>query len=132
MITAELIGQARAAGLELIDHGATLRVSGPRPLPSDLVDALREYKGEILEHLRYQPETLPSEEDPRRVLHGLINEVWAADGWLLITGDHVRVVHGASSERLTPELLARVEAHQAGLLRALTRIPDGSTRKEGR
>lgn len=132
MITAELVGRARDAGLELIDHGTTLRVRGPEPLPADLLDALRECKSEILQHLRRSAETLPPEGDPRRVPIELIDQVWAAGGWLVIAGDHVRAVsrdEAAASERLTPELLARVEAHQEELLHALAQIPDCSAEK---
>ena len=56
----------------------------------------------------------------------ILDEVWEAGGWLLITGDQVRAVPrdaGAPSDRLTPELLARVDTYQAELLRALTRVP---------
>ena len=122
---AELMDRARVAGLELIDHGATLRVRGPEPLPRDLLDDLREIKGEILEHLRGQPDPLPPEGDPRRAPLELIDQVWAAGGWLVIAGAHVRAVPrdaAVPSDRLTPELLARVDTYQAELLRALTRI----------
>ena len=48
----ELVDLALDAGLELVDRGDVLRVRGPKPLPADLLDALRQHKQEILEHLR--------------------------------------------------------------------------------
>lgn len=70
---------------------------------------------------------LPPAGDPRRIPLELIDAVWAAGGWLVITGDRVRAVprdDAAPSECLTPDLLARVETHQAELLHALARVPD--------
>ena len=134
MITAELIDRARAAGLELIDRGDKLRVCGPEPLPTDLLDDLREFKGDILEHLRCQSEPLPPEGDPRREPLELIDQVWAAGCWLVITADRVRAVsrdEAAPSSLLPPDLLARVETHQAELFRALTRIPRSLATKSG-
>jgi len=125
---AELMDCARVAGLELIDRGNKLRVSGPEPLPTDLLDDLREFKVEILEHLRNRPDPLPPEEDPRRVPIELIDAVWEAGCWLVITDDQVRAVSrgdGASSDRLTTNLVASVAAHQAELLYALARVPGG-------
>ena len=74
-----------------------------------------------------QSEPLPPEGDPRRAPLEVIDQVWAAGCWLVIDADHVRVVSRggpALSERLTPDLLTKVDKHQAELLRALTRIPD--------
>ena len=76
-------------------------------------------------------EPLPPEGDPRRVPLEIIDAVWAAGGWLVITGDRIRGVlrHGAPSEPLTPGLLARVERHQAELLCVLPRIPSAQDRQ---
>ena len=108
---AELMDRARVAGLELIDRGDKLRVRGPEPLPSELLEALHERKAEILRHLRCH--------------HELIELVWEAGCWLVITGDRVRAVPrgDAASERLAPGLLAGVEALQAEVLHALTQNP---------
>ena len=127
---AKLIDRARTAGLKLIDRGNKLRVSGPEPLPTDLLDDLREFKGEVLEQLRSQPDPLPPEGGARRAKYELIDQVWAANGWLLISGSGVRAVPRDDSEApLTPELVASVENRQAELLQALTRIPE---RREAR
>ena len=134
-VTAELIDRATTAGLTLIDRGDKLRVCGEKPLPTDLLDALREQKGDILEHLRCRSEPIPTEGDPRRASIELIDQVWVAGGWLVIAGDCIRAVprdDAESENRLTPDLLARVETHQAELLRALTQVPDGRARGEGR
>jgi len=124
---AELVDRAISAGLELVDHGMTLRVCGPEPLPTDLIADLRERKTEVLELLRSESMPLPPEGDPRRVPIELIDQVWAAGGWLVITGNRVRaVLRGNDVERrdlLRADLLARVEAHQGELYRALTRMP---------
>ena len=69
-------------------------------------------------------ELLPPEGDPRRVLVELIDAVWEAGAWLLISGNRVKAVPRDNGEAsLTPELLRAVEAHQAGLLRVLQRTP---------
>ena len=121
-VTAELVGRARNAGLELIDIGATLRVCGPEPLPAALLEALRESKCDILEYLRCQPDPLPPEGDPRRVPIELIDQVWRAGGLLVLSGDRVRAVPRDDTQAsLTPELLKAVEAHQAGLFHVLQR-----------
>lgn len=70
------------------------------------------------------PDPLPPEGHPRRETFELIDQVWAAGGWLVITGDCVRAVHrNDTKSSLTPELLKAVKAHQAGLLRILQRRP---------
>ncbi len=56
----------------------------------------------------------------------MIDQVWAAGGWLVITRDRVRAVPrdgSANTARLTPDVLAKVETHQSELFRALTGIP---------
>ena len=80
-------------------------------------EAQKAYKGSM---------PLPPPGDPRRRPIEIIDQVWEAGCWLVIEGSSVRAVArgNARSERLTPDLLARVEAQQAELLHALTRIPD--------
>ena len=107
-------------------HGAHLGVEGGRvyveplsAIPPNLYRELKSHKGELLTVLT----DLPPEGDPRRVPIEIIDRVWAAGCWLLIVGDHIRAVprdDAASLEHLAPELLERVEQHQAELLRALT------------
>lgn len=70
------------------------------------------------------PWPLPPIGDPRRVPLEVIDAVWEAGAWLLIEGESVRAVpRDGTTASLTPELVASVKEHQAGLLRALTRRP---------
>ena len=71
------------------------------------------------------PAVRPSR-DPRRQWPLLIDQVWAASCWLVITGDHVCAVPRVDGECLTPELFASVGAHQVELLHALTQTPAGT------
>ena len=94
---------------------AALREHQDPPAPK----AYKAYKGSM---------PLPPEGDPRRRPIEIIDQVWAAGGWLVITDDQVRAVSrgdGASSDRLTTNLVASVAAHQAELLYALARVPGG-------
>ena len=127
MSAAELITKAERYGAHLGIEDGRVYVDPPAAIPRDLYRELKSHAGELLELLTAcQTDPLPPEGDPRRAVFEILDEVWEAGGWLLITGDRVRAAPrdaGAPSDRLTPELLARVDTYQAELLRALTRVP---------
>jgi hypothetical protein len=126
MSAAELITKAERYGAHLGIEDGRVYVDPPAAIPRDLYRELKSHAGELLELLTAcQTDPLPPEGDPRRAVFEIIDSVWAAGGWLVITGAHVRAVPrdaAVPSERLTPELLARVDTHQVELLCALTRI----------
>ncbi len=51
MNPAQLIARVHSAGARIEARGGTLKLSGPRPLPDDLMSALRESKADLLAHL---------------------------------------------------------------------------------
>lgn len=57
MSAASLIEQARSFGADLIPMGGTLRVRARRPLPADLIAALKTHKAEVLDAL-YPPDNV--------------------------------------------------------------------------
>ena len=131
MSASKLIRQAERYGAHLGIEDGRVYVDPPSVIPRDLYQELKSHTGELLEFLTAcQPDPLPPEGDPRRVVFEIIDEVWEAGAWLLISGECVRAVSRLDESRLTPELLAKVEAHQAGLLRSLTQIlRDNKTRE---
>jgi hypothetical protein len=119
-----------ATGQERDTEDSREGVPSPRPLraghgtSSPLASANLDVNGKGGEESS-DLDPLPPEGDPRRAPLELIDQVWAAGGWLVIAGAHVRAVPrdaAVPSPRLSPNLLASVEAHQEELLRALTRI----------
>lgn len=52
MTASQLLHIVRAAGGELVPDGDDLRVRAPTPLPTELLDALRGHKAEVLSVLR--------------------------------------------------------------------------------
>lgn len=72
-MTAALIEQIRAAGATILAEDGRLRLSAPRPLPGELLEAIKAHKSELLELLKERINGIPLAE-----LRALAGSDWPA------------------------------------------------------